>query len=134
MMPRPGMFHCMECGVEGEQKRHDQCFCSKEHKHAYHNRQITRGNKLFPLIYRWRALRSSDPDASNAAFSRMCALLSAWIDDDRNKGRAVPLIPESIGIASAVAFRAPTSQMAIERADREMNRNHSALKRRVGLK
>ena len=125
---------CHECGGQFEPRVTDQQFCCKAHKQEYHNRQISRGNKLFPLVYRWRALRTTRPDASNAAFSRMCALLSGWIDDDRAAGRAIPAIPESIGIASAVVYRPTTSQKEIERADREMNANHNRFKARTGLK
>lgn len=125
---------CMECGAPTERQRVDQKFCSKAHKHAFHNRNIKRGNMLFPLVYRWRALRSSDPEASNAAFSRMCALLSNWIENDRRAGRVVPDISSKIGIASAVSYRPPTSEEAMRAADRAMHRDHAALKMRTGLR
>ena len=115
---------CMECGLSFEQKRHDHVFCHKDHKHAYHNRQIKRGNRMFPLVYRWRALRSSDPTASNAAFSRLCSLLSDWIDDDRSAGRAVPAEPW-LGVPNTAAFKPTTNQAAMSRADRRMNRDHA---------
>lgn len=125
------MTACMECGADCPDHRSGLRFCTREHKQSYHNRQIKRGNKIMPLVYRWRALRSSNPDASNAAFSRMCALLADWIEEDRRNGRACPVMPW-LGVDSVVRFKPTTSQSTVERADREMNSTFVIHKRNRG--
>lgn len=104
-----GPAACGECGKPFAPRIRDQSFCTRECKQTFHNRGIQRGNRLYPLVYRWRALRSSDPDASNAAFSQLCAQLSLWIDEDRRAGRAVPTVPAGIGAPGAVVYMPPTT-------------------------
>ena len=129
---------CMECGAtDFSLKRRDAMFCCREHTRAYHNRQVKRGNKILPLVYRWRALRSSNPDASNAALSFMCALMADWIEDDRAKGRAIPLMPElSVATANAKAavFKPTRSKGAASKATRKAARDFAIQQRNQGIK
>ena len=125
------MITCMECGVELSGR--GRLFCCTLHKQAYHNRQIKRGNKLYPLVYRWRALRSTNPEASNEAFSKMCAMLANWIDDDRRVNRACPSMPW-LGVEGTVTFKPTTNQAAIAKADRVLTRDFAIARRNMGIR
>ena len=128
------MTICMECGAEFDPAhRAGRLFCSTPHKQAYHNRQIKRGNKLYPLVYRWRALRSTNPEASNEAFSKMCSMLANWIDDDRRVNRACPSMPY-LGVEGAVAFKPTTNQAAIAKADRVLTRDFAIARRNMRIR
>lgn len=85
---------CPECGASFTPDRRDQLFCCRSHKTAFLNRGVKRGAKLYALAYRWRALRSTDPAASNQALSRLCGLIAEWTEHDRNTGRSIPSEPE----------------------------------------
>ena len=121
---------CMECGSPLDaERRKGTLFCTRAHKQAYHNRSISRGNQALPLLYRWRALRSSDPQASNQALSLMCAMVSDWIDRDKRAGRAIPSIPElpvALANGDAKVYRPSTGKPAVNQHQPWFNATNKA--------
>lgn len=77
---------CLECGTAFRTRRTDAYFCSPAHRKKWNNRAATRGASIYHFAMKWRAERSQDPKASNAALADLCHELSQYIQADRQDG------------------------------------------------
>jgi len=73
---------CRLCGDEFRAARHDQVFCSKEHRQKFHRRAELRGAKAVELLIAWRVTRGG----KKGILGEIAAVVDGWVKEDRAAG------------------------------------------------
>jgi len=73
---------CRFCGDEFRAKRHDQVFCGKAHRQAFHRRAELRGATAVELLIAWRVTRGG----KKGILGEIAAVVDGWIKEDRDAG------------------------------------------------
>ncbi len=82
---------CSECGKSFtlvHKAGAAQRYCSPEHKRAWENRQLARGQKVVTLAQAWRQGRHrKGSEAAKQAFTELCLAVDRMSAEDREAGR-----------------------------------------------